>query len=57
MEGLSRAPLADHTLMTRGVGLTGIMAERNQDQQTINLETSDGGQRSEAPNELQGEAS
>ncbi|KAL4008822.1 hypothetical protein ACER0C_002674 [Sarotherodon galilaeus] len=53
MEGLSRAPLADHTLMTRGAGLTGIMAERNQDQQTINLETSDGGQRSEAPNELQ----
>lgn len=33
---------------TRGAGLTGIMAER-----TINLETSDGGQPSEAPNELQ----
>lgn len=38
---------------TREAGLTGIMAEKNQDQQTINLETSDGGQPSEAPNELQ----
>lgn len=33
---------------TREAGLTGIMAE-----QTINLDTSDGGQPSEAPNELQ----
>lgn len=38
---------------TRAAGLTGIMAERSQDQQTINLETSDGGQPSEAPDELQ----